>query len=64
MEDRRLIVLEPGKSPVFQGEWTVGEVAAMAQGLAQWVNRIPLREVTPDAETLGSRDTDVKHRQQ
>jgi len=44
-EGRRTIILEPGKAPVFVGEWRVGEVLAMAQGLAQWVNGIPLREV-------------------
>ena len=53
MEPKR-IILEIGKQPEFIGQWTVGEVLAMAQQLAGWVERLQVSQQTPQDTTKGA----------
>lgn len=43
----RRIILEDGKLPEFVGQWTVGEVLQMAQGLARWVEALAVNVEQP-----------------
>jgi hypothetical protein len=43
------IILEDGKPPQFVGQWTVGEVLAMADALARWVQSLAVN-VAPEQE--------------
>lgn len=43
------IILEDGRPPMFDGNWTVGEVLQMAQQLAAWVERLQVN--TPQKQT-------------
>jgi len=36
------IVLIPGKAPVLQGKWTVGEIQQAGKYLLAWIAEIPL----------------------
>jgi hypothetical protein len=38
----RKITLIPNQPPVFEGQWTVGEILQMAQLLANYVNSLPV----------------------
>ena len=50
MSDQKSITLTPNQSPVFVGVWTIGEIRQMAQGLATWLDAIPLNIGKPNAE--------------
>ncbi len=43
----RRIVLEDGQPPAFDGQWTVGEVLAMAEALARWVQSLAVSQPAP-----------------
>lgn len=41
------IILEDGKPPKFDGQWTVGEVLQMAEALARWVQSLAVSAPPP-----------------
>lgn len=41
------IILEDGQLPAFDGQWTVGEVLAMADALARWVQSLAVTQPAP-----------------
>lgn len=45
---QRKIILEEGQPPDFAGQWTVGDVLAMADALARWAQSLT---VTPPPQT-------------
>lgn len=58
----RQIILEDGKQPQFVGQWSVGEVLAMADALARWVQSLAVNMSSPDAtKTQGETQHDINH---
>ncbi len=47
-KERKIIIIDGAAAPEFVGAWTVGEVLAMAQQLAGWVERLQVSQ-PPDA---------------
>ena len=45
----RQIILIENKPPQFEGGWKVGEVLAMAQALAAWVEQLQVSPPAPEA---------------
>ncbi len=52
------IILEDGKPPTFDGQWTVGEVLAMAEALARWVRSLAVSQPAPQKPELAERTND------
>lgn len=39
-EPREIIIVDGASAPKFKGQWTVGEVLAMAEALARWAQSL------------------------
>ena len=37
---RKIIIVDGASAPQFDGQWTVGEVLAMAEALARWAQSL------------------------
>ena len=55
----RRIVLEDGQPPAFDGQWTVGEVLAMAEALARWVQSLAVTQPAPQQKEAENEKTTV-----
>lgn len=48
MIEQKSILLIPNQQPQFIGNWTVGEIRQMAQGLLMWLDAVPLNTNQPE----------------
>ncbi len=59
MSDKQ-IILCPNATPQFTGQWSVGEVRQMAQGLMMWLDSVPLNIGMPIESDITPPKQDAK----
>lgn len=49
-KQRKIILIDGANAPQFDGQWTIGEVLAMAEALARWAQslQVPVVSNAPD----------------
>ena len=46
-DQHMVIILEPGKPPRFEGDWTAGQARQMFMAALQWLDGLPLMTNKP-----------------